>query len=392
MRAKLLLLIVVASSTVAFAQTPGPRSLAGALPPISWTCPMHPDVVDDRKGTCPICKMDLAAIRIVSVWTCPVHGVIEETRPGQCRICKRDLVQAARSLSFTCTGHPEINQTDPGRCADGSPMIAKYSPRPHGDHNPRHGGIFFMAPDNWHHIEGAYPAEGRFRVYLYDDYTRPLPLAEAKKIRARVVLKETFDPATKTTRELSAVPLVLAPGGAFLQARIDPLALPAAMTAKIAFDADDKESRFDFNFPAYSKDAAPAGAPSSSASPAAAPTPAASGTNPRPPADAGPIAALVRDLKARDAEVALLVKSGNFGAIYVPALQAKDLALQIQSRQSQGATPDRQAIEAHVKQIVVAAYQLDNYGDLGDAEKIGVAYRDFSLAIGALDSLMVVRP
>ena len=72
------------------------------------------------------------------------------------------------------------------------------------------------------------------------------------------------------------------------------------------------------------------------------------------------------DLKARSAEVESLLKSGELGGIYVPALQAKDLALEIQSKQA-GALQD--SIEASVKQIVLAAYQLDNYGDLGDAEK-----------------------
>ena len=27
--------------------------------PEVWTCPMHPDYVSDRPGSCPICKMDL---------------------------------------------------------------------------------------------------------------------------------------------------------------------------------------------------------------------------------------------------------------------------------------------------------------------------------------------
>ena len=60
-------------------------------------------------------------------------------------------------------------------CPDGTPMIAKRTLRPHGNHNPQHGGQFFMAPDNFHHLEGAYPRAGVFRLYLYDDYARPLP-------------------------------------------------------------------------------------------------------------------------------------------------------------------------------------------------------------------------
>jgi hypothetical protein len=292
-----------------------------AVPPISWTCPMHPDIVESQKGACPICKMELVPVRLAAMWTCPVHGVIEQDTPGACRICGRNLVQATRTLTFTCAGHPEISQIDPGHCADGTPMTAKYTSRPHGDHNPKHGGLFFMAPDSWHHIEGTYPEAGRFRVYIYDDYTKPLSLAAARKVRGRLVTKEVFDAATHSTRELASAPLVLARNGAFFEARMNSLALPAQMTAKISFGADDKESRFDFSFPAYSKDVnAPAPAVAAVSKPTGAPVTKAT-------------AALVADLKARDKEVAALVNTGAFGGLYVPALQAKDLALEIQARE-----------------------------------------------------------
>ena len=48
---------------------------------------------------------------------------------------------------------------------------------------------------------------------------------------------------------------------------------------------------------------------------------------------------------------------------------------------------DQDAVEASVKQIVLAAYQLDNFGDLGDGEKIQEAFRSINTAIVQLDSL-----
>jgi hypothetical protein len=386
------LLLVVAPSVLVFAQkaqkasTGAPSSPPSTLAPISWSCPMHPDVVDDHKGQCPICKMALVPVRLIAVWSCPIHSVIEQDQAGKCRICGRDLIQTTRALTFTCAGHPEINQLEPGRCADGAPMTAKYSPRPHGDHNPRHGGLFFMAPDNWHHVEGAYPAPGQFRVYLYDDYTKPLPLAQARKVRARVVIKEVFDPGTKTTRELSSAPLVLGRNLTFLEARIDPVALPAQMTAKMSFGPEDKESRFDFAFPAFSKDVVVPSAPPQTRAPVV-PTAATAATS---MTDAGPTASLLGELKSRDEEVAALLKSGSYGGIYVPALKAKDLALEIQARQ--GSSPQKQAVETHVKQLVVSAYELDNYGDLGDSVKISGAYRNFAAAVSAIDALLAARP
>jgi len=350
---------------------------AAQLPAISWTCPMHPDVLEPRQGACNICGMDLEPVRLVLVYTCPVHAVIEQSNPGKCKICSRDLVQKTAALTFTCAGNRELSQMEPGKCPDGSAMVPRYTQRPHGDHNPKHGGVFFMAPDNWHHLEGTYPAAGRFRVYVYDDFAKPLGRDQARKVRGRVVTKEAFDPKTGTTRELASTPLVLARNGAFLEARIEQLPLPAKLTAKITFSPDNKESRFDFAFPAYSRDI-PTAAVTTSAAPTAPVAPIA------PIAPVAP-SSLMTDLKTQRAEIESLLQTGSVGGVYVPALRAKDLALEIQATQSP-ATQD--AIEASVKQIVLTAYQLDNYGDLGDAEKAREAFRGMGIAIAQLESLI----
>ena len=348
-------------------------SVAAQLPALSWTCPMHPEIVEGRRGKCSVCGMALEPVRLVARYTCPVHAIIDQSNPGKCRICRRELVAMTAELTFTCAGQPEISELERGSCADGSAMVPKYTQRAHGDHNPKHGGMFFMAPDNRHHLEGTYPAAGRLRIYLYDDYSRPLKPEDARKVRGRIVVKEVFDPKTGTTQELVSAPLVLARTGGFLEARIEALPLPARVTAKIAFGSNDTEHRFDFSFPEYSKDLPPR-----VTTLAAANTPAATAGNPD---------ALLADLKARRAEVESLVENGSFAAVYVPALQAKDIALQIQVRHADSRI-DQDALEASVKLIVVAAYQLDNYGDTGDGEKVRDAFTTLTAGVGALDSLL----
>jgi Heavy metal binding domain len=370
-------------STIVFASAP-----TAQLPPVSWTCPMHPEVLEDKKARCGICGMDLEPVRLVNMYTCPIHAVIEQSKPGKCRICSRDLVQMTAALTFACAANREISQLEPGKCPDGSAMVPRYTQRAHGDHNPKHGGIFFMAPDNWHHLEGTYPAPGRFRVYVYDDYSKPLSLANARKVRGRVVTKEVFDPKSGT-RELASAPLVLARNGAFFEARIGPINLPAKLTAKISFRSDDKESRFDFTFPAYSNDPAPRPTNPMTQSPQVLAPPMASGSSRTTTSSESD--ALLNDLNARRAEVETLLKSGNYGAIYVPALQAKDTALDIQTRHASAAGIDRDALEANVKQIVLSAYLLDNYGDIGDGPKVQEAFAAFNAAIAALDSLVSGR-
>jgi len=407
------------SSTVWAQRANTPRDVG--LPPMSWTCPMHLDVIDSKEGTCPICKMHLVAVRLDSIWTCPIHSVIAERKPGTCPIDKRELVQMTVAISWTCSGRPDINEISPGTCPDGTPMEANYTPRPHGNHNPQHGGQFFMAPDNWHHLEGAYPRAGVVQIYLYDDYTRPLPPDEAQRVKGRIVTKETFDAATRTTKEIASFPLVLTRDGRYLTARVDSKALPAQLSAKLTFKDDGPEYRFDFTFPAFSKDpkpaipasrltdksapVAPARAVQSAATVPAAPAATAAvagGSAPSPSPDLLPpgvnpsqiaisipdtVEEMAAQLKTRTTEIGQLIDRGAFLEIYVPALQAKDLALALDAHSAQLPPDKRETAAPAIKRLVQTAWLLDAFGDLGDRQQISNAYASFASAVAELQAL-----
>ena len=78
----------------------------GGKPPAAaketWICPMHPEVVKDRKGSCPICGMDLVpkqeaeaapSAAAHETWICPMHPEIVKDRKESCPICGMDLVK-----------------------------------------------------------------------------------------------------------------------------------------------------------------------------------------------------------------------------------------------------------------------------------------------------------
>jgi len=210
-----------------------------ALPPLSWTCPMHPEVVDDQKGACPICTMPLMAVRLELVWSCQLHLDVTRHQPGPCGICGRPLVKIIKALSFRCPSHPKVTESSPGTCPiDKRRLVATYSLRPHGDHNPKHGGSFIMAPNNWH-VEATHPAPSQFRLYVYDEYSRAfIP----KDFTSRIV------------RDGTSTPFKPASGGAFLEARVPQAALPATIVVKARFEKQQPEYQFDFQFYDYSKE------------------------------------------------------------------------------------------------------------------------------------------
>ena len=369
------------------------------LPPVSWTCPMHPDVVDSKTGNCPICKMNLVSVRLDSIWTCPVHSVIAERKAGKCPIDGRDLIQVTVAVTWTCPGHPEIDQAQPGVCPEGTPMAIKRSTRAHGNHNPQHGGQFFMAPDHWHHLEGALPRAGMFRLYLYDDYTRPMPIDQLKAATGRIVTKERFDNASRTSKEEAAFPLKLARKGSYLEGVLDVKSLPAQIAAKIKFKEDGPEYRFDFTFDAFSKEPR---APSSSASTRAktpadiAAVPAAATTSTPNQAFAAievsipdTVEEMFAELAGRNERIRELIGRGAFGEVWVPAFQAKELALAIEAHTGQFPEARRPVAESAVKRLVRTAWLLDAYGDLGNRQQLTDAHERFQSAVEDVKSVVV---
>jgi hypothetical protein len=208
---------------------------------------------------------------------------------------------------------------------------------PHGDHTPKHGGIFFMAPDVFHHLEGVIEG-GEFRLYIYDNFTEPL---DVRKFQAVV----------------NGRAMLAAEDGAYLRT---PFAKPAGadppeLTAFVSFAPGGREERFDFIF------------------------------LPPPPPDVLPdfvipetADAIFREILLRDSRIRALIARGAWTELFTPALEAKDLALALDSRASEA------GVTLALKKIVRAAWLLDAYGDLGNREKVLPAYQLFEAGVAEL--------
>jgi len=94
---------------------------------ILYTCPMHPEVVQDHPGSCPKCGMALepmptsTAAESSSEYTCPMHPDERSDVPGSCTQCGMALepltaTAPTTKIEYTCPMHPEIVQDHPGNC------------------------------------------------------------------------------------------------------------------------------------------------------------------------------------------------------------------------------------------------------------------------------------
>src|SRR2546427_6121759 len=264
-----------------------------------------------------------------------------------------------------------------------------------------------MADDNWHHLEGTLVRPNVFRVYFYDDFTRPLLITGFSATVAKT------DP---NGRDIGA-PIAIRPGrtkdGNTLEMGIPGTTLPASFALRVKFKSDDKERVFDFTFPDYSNE--PSAAPPATAqrlgpaSTAPAPAPqtngnAASGSVPLYPFTAAgnslapeevlptTISELLAELEKRAQSVKTLLEQGNLSGLWYPAIGAKDVALALEQNHMNDVPEARRAeMASAVKRLTLAAWQIDAAGDLGNRERLLPLYRDFSAAIADIQTIYGTR-
>jgi RND family efflux transporter MFP subunit len=114
-----------------------------------WTCGMHPQVIADEPGQCPICGMDLVplgmddaghdhaaavAASAAAVWTCEEHPEIEELEPGDCPIDGLPLVRTARAAGgereivlYRNPHDPTVTSPVPAKDAMGMDYVPVYA-------------------------------------------------------------------------------------------------------------------------------------------------------------------------------------------------------------------------------------------------------------------------
>ncbi len=310
-----------------------------------WLCPMHRDHQSHEPGDCPVCGMALARRTLVTRYVClgEEEGFVAEN-PGVCPATGDPLVPTTREVVWICSG---TESTEPGVCADGSTAGIETRVAEHGDHNPRHGGILFMAPDGVSHLEGTLE-DGMFRLYFYDSFTRP-------------VAPEPFDAQVVEADDRGnplGEPVPLVSGGDALEVPVwRDRSERSSFTAFVRFPERDESDRFDFVFLSEAELAeleatvGAAGLPELTI-----------------PDDADEILARIRE---RDARVQRLIADGRWADLFIPALEAKALALAWGER-----VPDRPW--PALKKIIRGAWLLDLYGDEGDRLRVLEAYEIFA--------------
>jgi len=80
------------------AQMDDPAAMPAGAGPVTYACPMHPEVTSQEPGRCPKCGMKLLATPAPAAptsYVCPMHPEVTSDQPGRCPKCGMKLLAAA---------------------------------------------------------------------------------------------------------------------------------------------------------------------------------------------------------------------------------------------------------------------------------------------------------
>ena len=140
------------------AQMDDPAAMPEGAGPVTYACPMHPEVTSDQPGRCPNCGMKLLATQLpaaITTYACPMHPDVTSDQPGRCPNCGMKLLATqlpAAITTYACPMHPEVTSDQPGRCPNCGMklLVANVVTQSGGGHEPNAMG--HRGHD--HHSEG----------------------------------------------------------------------------------------------------------------------------------------------------------------------------------------------------------------------------------------------
>jgi hypothetical protein len=101
---------------------------------------------------------------------------------------------------------------------------------------------------------------------------------------------------------------------------------------------------------------------------------------------------ILSQLRTRTDQIRSFIDKGSFASIYVPAFQAKDLALALDAHKNELPAEKRKVAEPAIAKLVRSAYMLDAFGDLGNKQQITDAYAMFVAATKDIQSAFPSQP
>ena len=288
----------------------------------------------------------------------------------------RDEPQSRGGMLAAGFGGTDLPAGSEGGGAPGlAPNPADPNAAAHMDHNPLHGGQFFMAANNYHHLEGALPNEGEFRLYIYDDFKQPV---DPRNFGGDVVF-EAWNEETENWDE-TRYPMAPAIGSDYLSSEI-PSELPAEFFAHVWLAGE--QQRYDFYFEETTVE------PAGGASRGGGAIRAGPHSHERPPMTIPEYPVAITALMAlkRD-RVRSQLENGEWLTLYVPAFDARDLAEALLDRLEGLSARERGQARRAIGRVMQSAAELDRSGDLADRARAQRAFERFDGGVRELEDLI----